>query len=127
MAPLVEKKRYNFILTNLCYNVNMDDKQLNKSLKAIEKTLGAENYAKIADEVGVIITGNKNNLEMLESKGKQIEELSSTNEKLVLANGNLLKQIPMGTEDNYNDLEKDAEPKDINMRAAFDEFGNFIN
>lgn len=105
----------------------MDDKQLNKSLKAIEKTLGAENYAKIADEVGVIITGNKNNLEMLESKGKQIEELSSTNEKLVLANGNLLKQIPMGKEDNYNDLEKDAEPKDINMRAAFDEFGNFIN
>lgn len=105
----------------------MDDKQLNKSLKSIAKTLGDENYAKIADEVGIIISGNKSNLEEIENKGKQIEELSVTNEKLVLANGNLLKQIPMGNEDNFNDSEKDTEPKDINMREAFDQFGNFIN
>lgn len=105
----------------------MDEKALNKSLKSIEKTLGSENYAKVADEIGVIISGNKNNLSVIEEKGKQIEELTSTNEKLVLANGNLLKQIPMGNEEVSNNLvDEKSSKKDINMRDAFDASGNFI-
>lgn len=105
----------------------MDDKQLDKSLKNIEKTLGKENYAKISGDIGIIITGNSQNLKEINSRDEKIEDLKKTNEQLIESNSNLLKQIPMSSdeEDNkYRNLKEEQDYKPYNMRDAFDEYGN---
>lgn len=103
----------------------MDDKQLNKISNSIKKKIGDENFAKISDDMGTLITGNSSNLAEIKKRDEQIAELKTTNEQLITANGNLLKQVPMGS-DTDDTPEKETEPKDLNMREAFDEFGNFI-
>lgn len=103
----------------------MDNKDLERINASIKEKLGEEDYAKISDSIGELITGNTLNLDDIKSKEEQINELKETNSKLVLANGNLLKQVPMGKEEPQKE-ESDAKPKKINLRDAFDKNGMFI-
>jgi hypothetical protein len=90
---------------------------------SIETKLGEENVSLIADDMASLITFNKNQEDSIKSKDEEIERLKSDKEKLILANGNLLKQVPMGKDDgNFEKEEK--EEKTFSFRSIFDEKGN---
>lgn len=104
----------------------MDEKQLTKISNSIKKKIGDENFAKISDDMGTLITGNAANLELIKKSEEQITELKETNQQLITANGNLLKQVPMGNEEPA-DSEKESKVEKIDLRSAFDKNGNFIH
>ena len=104
----------------------MDEKQLTKISNSIKKKIGEENFTKISDDMGTLITGNASNLEELKKREEQITELKETNQQLITANGNLLKQVPMGSEE-PDDSEKESKTEKIDLRTAFDKNGNFIH
>lgn len=104
----------------------MDEKQLTKISNSIKKKIGEENFAKISDDMGTLITGNAANLETIKKSEEQINELRETNAQLITANGNLLKQVPMGNEE-PEDSEKESKAEKIDLRTAFDKNGNFIH
>ena len=104
----------------------MDEKQLTKISNSIKKKIGEEKFAKISDDMGTLITGNASNLEELKKREEQITELKETNQQLITANGNLLKQVPMGSEE-PDDSEKESKTEKIDLRSAFDKNGNFIH
>lgn len=106
----------------------MKKEEQQKLFKGIEKKLGKENYSKIADDIGVLITDNENMNNTIANKDTEIKELKENNNLLITANGNLLQQVGMGEEpkkDEDDDLKK-GQPK-ISLKSAFDEKGNFIN
>ena len=103
----------------------MDEKDLTKISNSIKKKIGEENFAKISDDMGTLITGNSTNLEAIKKRDEQISELQESNKQLITANGNLLKQVPMGSEE--PEEKEDAKPQKINLRDAFDKNGNFIH
>ena len=102
----------------------MTDEELLKITDSMQEKLG-DNAGVIADDIGLLITGNSNSQKALVAKDEEIKRLTSTNEKLVLANGNLLKQIPV---EKSLPPERDSEvenPTNINLADAFDAHGNF--
>ncbi|SRR5574344_895885 len=102
----------------------MTDEELLKITDSMQEKLG-DNAGVIADDIGLLITGNSNSQKALVAKDEEIKRLTSTNEKLVLANGNLLKQIPV---EKSLPPERDSEvekPSKINLADAFDAHGNF--
>lgn len=124
---LVNKWKIFLLYHKLCYNeIDMDDKQLTKISNSMKKKLGEEGFAKISDDIGLLITGNTSNLEELKKREEQINELKETNQQLITANGNLLKQVPMGS-DEPDDSEKESKTEKIDLRTAFDSNGNFIH
>lgn len=107
----------------------MEQKDMQKVFKSLEKKLGKEDYSKIADDLGTILTDNETMNNTISSKDEEIDTLKKNNELLVTANGNLLQQVGMGEDTskkkNEDDLSK-GQPK-ISLKSAFDEKGNFIN
>ena len=101
----------------------MNEEQITKISDSIKEKLGEEASALIADDLGILITQNKEVQERLSNQENEITRLKDTNEKLVLANGNLLKQVPMGKAEEP----KVEEPskKSFNFSEMFDEHGNF--
>lgn len=102
----------------------MTDEELIKITDSMQEKLG-ESAGVIADDIGLLITGNANTQKALVAKDEEIKRLTSTNEKLVLANGNLLKQIPV---EKSLPPQKDSEvekPTSISLKDAFDARGNF--
>ena len=102
----------------------MDEKQLTKISNSIKKKIGEENFAKISDDMGTLITGNASNLEELKKREEQITELRETNQQLITANGNLLKQVPMGSEE--PEKSEDAKPRKIELSDIINENGEII-
>ena len=102
----------------------MDEKQLTKISNSIKKKIGEENFAKISDDMGTLITGNAANLETIKKSEEQINELRETNAQLIAANGNLLKQVPMGVEDT-TEIEE-AKPQKIQISEIINEKGEII-
>ena len=72
----------------------MGDEELTKFLDGVQEKLGKENSALIADDLGILISSNAETQKALKDRDAKIEKLRERNEKLILANGNLLKQIP---------------------------------
>lgn len=104
----------------------MKDEELKAITKSIEEKIGAEASGTIADDLGKLYTSNSLTLAELQKKDEEIKNLRSTNEKLVLANGNLLQQIPASSEyDSHQSKEEQEEKKSFNFRSAFDSKGNF--
>lgn len=104
----------------------MKDEELKAITKSIEEKIGAEASGTIADDLGKLYTSNSLTLAELQKKDEEIKNLRSTNEKLVLANGNLLQQIPASSEyDTHQSKEEQEEKKSFNFRSAFDSKGNF--
>lgn len=108
----------------------MDDKDLSRISENIKEKIGEENYAKISDSMGELITGNALNLDEIKARDEQIANLRDANSKLISANGNLLKQVPMGREESSRDSDDeddDKKKRPFNYAAAFDKNGRFIN
>jgi len=109
----------------------MTDEELLKITNSIEEKLGAETSATIADDIGLLMTGNAETQKLLSSKDEEIKSLKERNEKLVLANGNLLKQVP--AESKLDPIKKPKvsgnsdESQKINLSDAFDKSGKFIH
>lgn len=91
--------------------------------ESIQTKLGEENVSLIADDMASLITYNKEMTDNISKKDAEIEKLKSDKEKLILANGNLLKQVPMAKDDGMFE-EKVKEEKQFSFRSIFDEKGN---
>ena len=92
----------------------------------IQEKIGKESSGIIADDIGKLITGNQNNLNLIRKKEDEIKSLKETNEKLVLANGSLLAQIPVASDyDKHQSKDEEQDKPSFSMRSVFDSKGNF--
>ena len=102
----------------------MTEEDLRTITESIKDKIGEEGTALIADDLGILFTKNNEVQTTLSEQENKINSLKDTNEKLVLANGQLLKQVPMGT--NKVEQEKESsQKKSFNFRSMFDSHGNF--
>lgn len=99
----------------------MSDDELIKITDQIQEKLGADNAAVIADDLGLLITANAATQKALQERDNTIKELTDTKERLIAANGNLLKQVPVVEKK----VEDDKPKQTINLADAFDARGNF--
>ena len=99
----------------------MSDDELIKITDQIQEKLGADNAAVIADDLGLLITANAATQKALQERDNTIKELTDTKERLIAANGNLLKQVPVVEKK----VEDEKPKKTINLADAFDARGNF--
>lgn len=102
----------------------MKKEDLQKLFNGIEKKIGKENYAKMSDDLGVILTDNDSMNNTISNKDTEIQNLKNNNELLITANGNLLQQVGMGEEQKPPENKEDDKPK-FSLKDAFDEKGNF--
>lgn len=104
----------------------MDDDKILEITSSIEETLGQDNFATISDKIGELLTGNSENMKAIADRDAEIDKLKDRNEKLVAANGALLQKVPMGYKAVDKQKEKEENPqKEISLKDAFDEKGNF--
>lgn len=101
----------------------MQDNDLQTIIDSISEKVGKENSALIADDIGKLITINSSVVDEIKKKDTEISRLTQTNEKLVVANGNLLQSIPMGREEKKEEVKE--ERKSTSLRDCFDSKGNF--
>lgn len=112
----------------MCYNKIMDDDKILELTGKIEQTLGAENYAMVADTIGEILTGNSQNMQAIAERDAELKKLQDRNEKLVVANGALLQKVPMvRSDDEADNSKKDKPVPKLSLKDAFDAKGNFIH
>lgn len=105
----------------------MSDDELTKIIDGMQEKLGEENSAMIADDLGILISGNAEAQKRSREKDEKIKQLTAHNEKLILANGNLLKQMPVEhSEPADRRYDEDKPKKPINLADAFDAHGRFI-
>lgn len=102
----------------------MTEEELNKINDNIKDKIGEENFAMIGDDLGTIITGREVMDQTIKDKDSEIAELKSKNEKLVAANAQLFKQIPVG-HTSKESSEEESPTKNISLKDAFDANGNF--
>lgn len=106
----------------------MEIEKFQNKMNSIQEKIGKDASNLILDEIGELLTDNKQMNEQMENKDKEITTLKKTNETLQQVNGNLLQQVAMGEEEKPNVKEnKEEKPKYIDYRQAFDEKGNFKN
>lgn len=105
----------------------MDDKKLTEIMDNIQSKVGKEVAATIQDDLGLLITGNTENLNSIKEKDNQIKELQSRNEKLVNANAKLFAQIPADDDPAIKSSapESPQTPEEYDFFSAYDEHGNF--
>lgn len=99
----------------------MKDEELKAITDSISEKIGEENSGMIADDLGKLFTLNKQAVDTMSKMESEVSDLKSRNEKLVIANGNLLQSVPMGRE--KNDKEDKDESKPFDFRSIFDEKG----
>lgn len=106
----------------------MSDEELTKFIDGMQEKLGKENSAIIADDLGILISSNAEAQKRSKAQDEKIKQLTAHNEKLILANGNLLKQMPVEHSEPVNHRDDDDAPKrKINLNDAFDAHGRFIH
>lgn len=103
----------------------MKKEEQQKLFEGIKNKIGNDNYSKIADDIGVLITDNETMNNTISNKDNEIQQLKENNEILITANGNLLQQVGLGEEPKKEENEDKKEK--ISLKSAFDEKGNFIN
>ena len=105
----------------------MTDEEITQFSDNLQSKLGDESMATIADDIGTLITKNAEAQKQQRESQAEIERLKSLNEKLVITNGNLLKQVPTERrEEKKQEPQGDSESvTHINLADAFDRHGNF--
>ena len=103
----------------------MQNDDLEAITSSIKSKLGEEATALIADDLGTLITKNTQVYNSMLAKDNEITKLKDDKEKLVIANGNLLQQVPIGTSSKAPKEDEEVEKKSFNFRSVFDEKGNF--
>ena len=91
---------------------------------SIKNKLDEETYAKISDDIANLSIFDNNNSTLINEKNNEIIKLKDDKEQLIKANGNLMLKIPRGTEDPFENKEKEPK-KAFDFRDIFDEKGNF--
>lgn len=95
--------------------------------KSMEKKLGKENSALIADDMASLITYNSEREKALKDRNEEIDKLKKDKDMLINANGNLLQQINQESEEIFSPKlkkEDEEEKKPFNFRDMFDKKGN---
>lgn len=104
----------------------MKNEDYQKKMDSMLEKVGNEAGNLILDDVGLLITDNKQMNDDLIAKDKEIENLKKMNTTLQNINGNLLQQVSMGVDTSIEDKQRIKEPeKEFDFRSAFDEKGNF--
>lgn len=96
--------------------------------KSMQEKLGKEASAKIADDIGKLITDNTQMNNEISKRDNEINKLKQDKENLIATNSSLLQQVAMGDEGgliNKNKPKEDEPPKPFDYRSVFDEKGNF--
>lgn len=102
----------------------MTEDELNTINNNIKEKIGEEAFAMIGDDLGTIITGREVMEQTIKERDDSIADLKSKNEKLVAANAQLFKQIPVGH--NSRETEEEESPtKNISLKDCFDASGKF--
>lgn len=102
----------------------MTEEELSKINDNIKDKIGEEAFAMIGDDLGTIITGREVMEQTIKERDESIADLKSKNEKLVAANAQLFKQIPVGHNSRETD-EEESPTKNISLKDCFDANGNF--
>lgn len=105
----------------------MKNDEYQKKMDSMLEKVGNDAGNLILDDVGLLITDNKQMNDEIEKQNKKIEELQKMNSTLQNINGNLLQQVSMGIDESISKKEENTEKekKPFNMRDIFDEKGNF--
>lgn len=104
----------------------MKQEEFENKMNSIQEKIGQEASSLILDEIGALLTDNKQMNTQLEEKETQITKLKQDKETLQAVNGNLLQQVAMGKDTtNIENKEKEEIKKPFDFRSAFDEYGNF--
>ena len=102
----------------------MTEEDLNQINNNIKGKIGDEAFAMIGDDLGTIITGREVMDQTIRDRDNEIADLKSKNEKLVAANAQLFKQIPVGHTSKETE-EEESPTKNISLKDCFDANGNF--
>lgn len=101
----------------------MDEDFLKRFENEIGEKLGEENKALIADNLAELYTINKEVNDNINNIKQELNQVKSSNEKLIKSNGALLQQIPMTSD---NEFSKDNEDnKEFNLRDMLNSDGTF--
>lgn len=107
----------------------MKKEEMESLTASMQEKLGKEASAKIADDLGKLITDNAQMNKEIENKNSQITKLKQDKENLIATNGNLLQQVAMGEDFSSNVItrkqEQKEEEKPFSFKDCFDEKGNF--
>jgi hypothetical protein len=103
----------------------MTEEELNKINDNIKGKIGDEAFAMIGDDLGTIITGREVMDQTIKDRDNEIADLKSKNEKLVAANAQLFKQIPVGHNSREESEEEESPTRNVRLSDAFDANGNF--
>lgn len=104
----------------------MNSKELETITQSIIDKLGNETSAIILDDLTSIITKNNETINLIKQKDSDNAKLKSRNELLVDANSKLMQQVPRISNDSDDGIvkkEKLEQPKEIDIRTCFDEYG----
>ncbi len=95
--------------------------------ESIKTKLGEEESAKILDDVANILVLEKSVNDSIVEKDKTIDKLKSDKNTLIEVNGNLIKKIPVGSDDDDNGFGdpsiKEEKPEIFDFRTVFDKRG----
>ena len=97
----------------------MKKEEMENLTTSIQEKLGKEASAKIADDLGKLITDNAQMNKEIENRNSQITKLKQDKEMLIQANGNLLLKVPQGKEEKEVE-EKEKDPRDFDFRTVFE-------
>lgn len=104
----------------------MKNDEYQKKIDSMLEKVGNDAGNLILDDVGLLITDNKQMNDEIEKQNKKIEELQKMNTTLQNINGNLLQQVSMGVDTSIEDKQQIKEhEKEFDFRSAFDDKGNF--
>ena len=107
----------------------MKKEEMENLTTSIQEKLGKEASAKIADDLGKLITDNAQMNKEIENRNSQITKLKQEKENLITTNGNLLQQVAMGEDLTFlgsQNKQKEEPKKPFSFKDCFDEKGNFI-
>jgi L-ribulose-5-phosphate 3-epimerase UlaE len=102
----------------------MTEEELSKINDNMKDKIGEESFAMILDDIGTIMTGREVMEQSIKERDDTIADLKSKNEKLVAANAQLFKQIPVGHTSKETE-EEESPTKNISLKDCFDANGNF--
>lgn len=98
-----------------------------ETLTKMQEKIGKDESMKIADDIASLLSYENARNKELNKREKRIEKLEKDKEMLIEANGNLLQQVSVASEEELKPKAPDTEEKKpINIRDAFDKNGNFI-
>lgn len=104
----------------------MREEDLKAFTESLKEKLGDENMAMISDDLGTLMTQNSTAVSESLKKDETLKTLRENNERLVMANANLLQQIPAHPDyDKHQEKDEMEEKKSFSFRSVFDEKGNF--